>query len=156
MANKNAENKGALPELEGLDPGMRALGMIETKGLVACIEAADAMVKAASVMLLNRRAIGGGYISVMVRRGRADSSRGGSTGRAPGWRGGVGAGSAQPAFGHRGRASRGGRVERQSPGPSLGGGGRLTSGEVIWLRRIRKFEPGEQRHQERSTCEHKV
>ncbi len=67
MANKNAENKGALPELEGLDPGMRALGMIETKGLVACIEAADAMVKAASVMLLNRRAIGGGYISVMVR-----------------------------------------------------------------------------------------
>ena len=66
MANKNAENKGVLPELEGLDPGMRALGMIETKGLVACIEAADAMVKAASVMLLNRRAIGG-YISVMVR-----------------------------------------------------------------------------------------
>ena len=67
MAHNNAENKGALPELEGLDPGMRALGMIETKGLVACIEAADAMVKAASVMLLNRRAIGGGYISVMVR-----------------------------------------------------------------------------------------
>jgi len=67
MANKNAENKEALPELEGLDPGMRALGMIETKGLVACIEAADAMVKAASVTLLNRRAIGGGYISVMVR-----------------------------------------------------------------------------------------
>jgi ethanolamine utilization protein EutM len=52
---------------EGLDPGMRALGMIETKGLVACIEAADAMVKAAGVTLLNRRAIGGGYIAVMVR-----------------------------------------------------------------------------------------
>jgi ethanolamine utilization protein EutM len=51
----------------GLDPGMRALGMIETKGLVACIEAADAMVKAANVNLLNRRAIGGGYMSVMVR-----------------------------------------------------------------------------------------
>jgi ethanolamine utilization protein EutM len=52
---------------EGLDPGMRALGMLETKGLVACIEAADAMVKAAGVMLLERRAIGGGYMTVMVR-----------------------------------------------------------------------------------------
>jgi ethanolamine utilization protein EutM len=52
---------------EGLDPGMRALGMIETKGLVACIEAADAMVKAAGVTLLQRRAIGGGYMTVMVR-----------------------------------------------------------------------------------------
>src|SRR5512137_645206 len=52
---------------EGLDPGMRALGMIETKGLVACIEAADAMAKAANVTLLNRRAIGGGYMTVMVR-----------------------------------------------------------------------------------------
>jgi ethanolamine utilization protein EutM len=52
---------------EGMDPGMRALGMIETKGLVACIEAADAMVKAANVILLQRRAIGGGYMTVMVR-----------------------------------------------------------------------------------------
>jgi ethanolamine utilization protein EutM len=52
---------------EEMDPGMRALGMIETKGLVACIEAADAMVKAASVKLLQRRAIGGGYMTVMVR-----------------------------------------------------------------------------------------
>ena len=52
---------------EGLDPGMRALGMLETKGLVACIEAADAMVKAAGVGLLERRAIGGGYMTVMVR-----------------------------------------------------------------------------------------
>ena len=53
--------------LEGLDPARRALGMIETKGLVACMEAADAMVKAAGVMLLDRRAIGGGYMTVMVR-----------------------------------------------------------------------------------------
>lgn len=52
---------------EEMDPGMRALGMIETKGLVACIEAADAMMKAANVKLLQRRAIGGGYITVMVR-----------------------------------------------------------------------------------------
>src|SRR5512137_2444127 len=52
---------------EGADPGMRALGMIETKGLVACIEAADAMAKAASVTLLDQHAIGGGYMTVMVR-----------------------------------------------------------------------------------------
>ena len=64
MAEKHTENQEAVSEL---DPGMRALGMVETKGLVACIEAADAMVKAASVTLLNRRAIGGGYMTVMVR-----------------------------------------------------------------------------------------
>ena len=52
---------------EEMDPGMRALGMIETKGLVPCIEAADAMMKAANVKLMQRRAIGGGYMSVMVR-----------------------------------------------------------------------------------------
>lgn len=52
---------------EEFDPGMRALGMIETKGLVACIEAADAMIKAANVKLMQRRAIGGGYMTVMVR-----------------------------------------------------------------------------------------
>jgi ethanolamine utilization protein EutM len=50
-----------------LDPAMRALGMIETKGLVACILAADAMAKASNVTLLQRRAIGGGYMTVMVR-----------------------------------------------------------------------------------------
>jgi ethanolamine utilization protein EutM len=52
---------------EEFDPGMRALGMIETKGLIACIEAADAMAKASNVMLLERRAIGGGYMTVMAR-----------------------------------------------------------------------------------------
>jgi ethanolamine utilization protein EutM len=52
---------------EVLDTDMRALGMIETKGLVACIEAADAMAKAANVNLTERRAIGGGYVTVMVR-----------------------------------------------------------------------------------------
>ena len=44
-----------------------ALGLIETKGLVASIEAADAMVKAANVQLLGREVIGGGYVTVMVR-----------------------------------------------------------------------------------------
>lgn len=47
--------------------GAQALGMIETRGLVACIEAADAMVKAANVTLLEKRAIGGGYVTIMVR-----------------------------------------------------------------------------------------
>lgn len=47
--------------------GAQALGMIETRGLVASIEAADAMVKAANVTLLDKRAIGGGYVTVMVR-----------------------------------------------------------------------------------------
>ena len=44
-----------------------ALGMIETKGLVGAIEAADAMVKAAKVELLGKEIIGGGYVTVMVR-----------------------------------------------------------------------------------------
>ena len=44
-----------------------ALGMIETKGLVASIEAADAMVKAANVQLVGYEKIGSGYVTVMVR-----------------------------------------------------------------------------------------
>ena len=44
-----------------------ALGMIETKGLVGAIEAADAMVKAAKVTLLGREKVGGWYVTVMVR-----------------------------------------------------------------------------------------
>lgn len=46
---------------------MEALGMIETKGLVASIEAADAMVKAANVTLIGKEYPGGGLVSVMVR-----------------------------------------------------------------------------------------
>ena len=44
-----------------------ALGMIETRGLVAAIEAADAMVKAAEVVLIGTEKIGSGLVSVMVR-----------------------------------------------------------------------------------------
>ena len=44
-----------------------ALGMIETKGLVGAIEAADAMVKAANVELIGRVQVGGGLVTVMVR-----------------------------------------------------------------------------------------
>lgn len=44
-----------------------ALGMIETRGLVGAIEAADAMVKAAQVTLAGKEKIGGGYVTVLVR-----------------------------------------------------------------------------------------
>lgn len=44
-----------------------ALGMIETKGLVGSIEAADAMVKSARVTLIGKERVGGGYVTVMVR-----------------------------------------------------------------------------------------
>ncbi len=47
--------------------GMEALGMVETRGLVANIEAADAMVKAANVVLIGTEKIGSGLVSVMVR-----------------------------------------------------------------------------------------
>lgn len=46
---------------------MKALGMIETRGLVAAIEAADAMVKAANVTLTCKEHVGGGLVTVMVR-----------------------------------------------------------------------------------------
>jgi ethanolamine utilization protein EutM len=46
---------------------MIALGMVETRGLVGSIEAADAMVKAANVVLIGKEMIGGGYVTVMVR-----------------------------------------------------------------------------------------
>ena len=44
-----------------------ALGMIETRGLVPAIEAADAMTKAAEVRLIGRQFVGGGYVTVLVR-----------------------------------------------------------------------------------------
>lgn len=44
-----------------------ALGMVETKGLIGSIEAADAMVKAANVTLAGYEKIGGGFVTVMVR-----------------------------------------------------------------------------------------
>ena len=47
--------------------GFEALGMVETRGLVAAIEAADAMLKAANVDLVGTEKIGSGLVSVMVR-----------------------------------------------------------------------------------------
>ncbi len=46
---------------------MDALGMIETRGLVGAIEASDAMVKAAKVVLIGKEQIGSAYVTVMVR-----------------------------------------------------------------------------------------
>ena len=46
---------------------LEALGLVETKGLVGSIEAADAMVKAANVLLIGQEYIGAGYVTVMVR-----------------------------------------------------------------------------------------
>ena len=44
-----------------------SLGMIETKGLIGAIEAADAMVKSANVQLVGKEQVGGGLVTVMVR-----------------------------------------------------------------------------------------
>ena len=46
---------------------MEALGMVETKGFVGAVEAADAMVKAANVQLLGKEYIGAGYVTIFVR-----------------------------------------------------------------------------------------
>jgi microcompartment protein CcmL/EutN len=46
---------------------MEALGLVETKGLVGAIEAADAMVKTANVVLTGREIVGAGLVCVMVR-----------------------------------------------------------------------------------------
>src|SRR3979490_1897435 len=60
---------GKVPATEVHEERManEALGMIETKGLVGSIEAADAMVKAANVILIGKEYIGAGYVTVMVR-----------------------------------------------------------------------------------------
>jgi ethanolamine utilization protein EutM len=44
-----------------------ALGLVETKGLIGAVEAADAMVKAANVVLIGKEYIGAGYVTVLVR-----------------------------------------------------------------------------------------
>ena len=55
------------PVKEEKKMALQALGMVETRGLVAAIEAADAMVKAANVELIGTEKIGSGLVSVMVR-----------------------------------------------------------------------------------------
>ena len=60
ILNENKNNQKEILKME-------ALGMVETRGLVAAIEAADAMVKAANVVLIGSEKIGSGLVSVMVR-----------------------------------------------------------------------------------------
>ena len=64
-----------------------ALGMVETKGLVGSIEAADAMVKAANVSLIGKVHVGGGLVTVMVRGDvgavKAATDAGGGAGERP-------------------------------------------------------------------------
>ncbi len=74
MANSKEEDEAASREKTksadmkgGNKMGQEALGMIETKGLVGAIEAADAMVKAANVTLVGRELVGAGIVTVMVR-----------------------------------------------------------------------------------------
>jgi len=47
--------------------GSEALGMVETRGLIGSVEAADAMVKTANVVLVGKEYIGAGYVTVLVR-----------------------------------------------------------------------------------------
>ena len=63
--NRIASDFGNLLEFGHMS--LEALGMIETKGLIGSIEAADAMVKAANVVLVGKEYIGAGYVTVMVR-----------------------------------------------------------------------------------------
>ena len=53
------------PRLENMN--LEALGLVETRGLIGAVEAADAMVKAANVILVGKEYIGAGYVTVMVR-----------------------------------------------------------------------------------------
>jgi len=55
-----------VPRLKG-SLSNEALGLIETRGLIGSVEAADAMVKAANVTLIGKEYIGAGYVTVMVR-----------------------------------------------------------------------------------------
>ncbi len=50
-----------------MDTPQDALGMVETKGFIGSVEAADAMVKAANVTLIGTEYIGAGYVTVLIR-----------------------------------------------------------------------------------------
>ena len=63
--NNNVEKQQ--PKKEEIRMVQQALGMVETRGLVAAIEAADAMLKSANVVLVGTEKIGSGLVSVMVR-----------------------------------------------------------------------------------------
>ena len=64
---KAAPQKEVIVNKEEIKMVQQALGMVETRGLVASIEAADAMLKAANVTLVGTEKIGSGLVTVMVR-----------------------------------------------------------------------------------------
>ena len=66
-AAKKSVTKKVEPKKEAKIMAQEALGIIETRGLIAAIEAADAMCKAANVTLVGTEKIGSGLVSVMVR-----------------------------------------------------------------------------------------
>jgi len=66
-AKSNSNNNTNQIKVEERKMTQEALGMVETRGLVAAIEAADAMLKAANVVLVGTEKIGSGLVSVMVR-----------------------------------------------------------------------------------------
>src|SRR5512133_3473592 len=103
-----------------------ALGRVETKGLVAMIEAADAMVKAAKVTLVGWEKIGAGYVTAIVRGDVAAVKAATDAGAAPGRRARVGARHSAPAREPRRRAS-----DREIGGDGKGvngpAGGRLLA-----------------------------
>src|SRR4026209_791430 len=97
---------------------MEALGLVETKGLVGAIEAADAMVKTANVVLTGKEIVGAGLVCVMVRGdvGAVKAATGGGGGG-----GGQGRGSRRRGSGLREGARRRGRSQG-SDGPGCGRG----------------------------------
>ena len=64
---KQTEEPVEVQKKEEIKMTQQALGMVETRGLVAAIEAADAMLKSANVVLVGTEKIGSGLVSVMVR-----------------------------------------------------------------------------------------
>lgn len=67
MSKTSVASKKTMENQGGNEKMREALGMIETRGLIGAIEAADAMVKAANVTLVGKELVGGGLVSVMVR-----------------------------------------------------------------------------------------
>ena len=65
-AGERAETGSANDSIPS-DMASEALGMVETRGLIGSVEAADAMVKAANVVLIAKEYIGAGYVTVLVR-----------------------------------------------------------------------------------------
>jgi ethanolamine utilization protein EutM len=64
---RGASGPDTAPSTSSAETVGTALGLVETRGLAAGTEAADAMVKAANVMLLKRQQVGGGIITILVR-----------------------------------------------------------------------------------------